>query len=103
MDDSTLQELLRLIPDFGVAILFFYIYNKERKTNTVMVDGLMEAYKKSAEAQLKTANAIDNNTKAVELLVKKVEQVDETTRALISIQEKINDVWRNTSGRGNKD
>lgn len=97
MDPDTLDAITNIIPDIGVAILFFYIYMKERKINADMIEGLVTAYARSTEAQLKTTHAIDNNTKALEQLVGEVKKIDANTHTLMEIREKINDVWRDSA------
>ena len=74
------------------------IYVKERKVNADMVDAFTASQIKSTQAQLQTTNAINNNTKAIEELTRRVEHFDEATRQFTAITEKINDVWRNTTG-----
>ena len=94
----TLDTLFKLVPDLVFSAVLLYLYLRKLKVYETMADKLLVAYKDATVAQSKTANAIDNNTRAVEQLTRKVEQVDETTKAFTAVTEKINDVWRNTSG-----
>ena len=93
-ENLTVDVFTSLIPQIGLGALFFWIYMKERGTNQIMVETLLAAFQKSTEAQVKTTNAIENNTKALEQLTTKVETTGVNTQQIAILSDKVDAIWR---------
>lgn len=65
-DSTFIKFLVEAIPSLGMGAIFLYLYLKERKTNAIMTENLMTAYKEQVAAQLGMMHAIENITKALE-------------------------------------
>ena len=69
-----LNALLTTLPNLGVGIIFLYLYFTERKRSAMLAEQIIEMYKSSIVASKEIQFALENNTKAIEVLTQRVDK-----------------------------
>lgn len=71
------------LPNLGVGVIFLYLYLQERKWSRERDAQVQEMYVEAVRVKTVITTALDNNTKAIEMMTNKVERILERNQDAI--------------------